>query len=57
MFKAVECLGYLRGTSADVDVKAIKNEYQKAILEKYVEVSADIRRYAVGLITDEGVIS
>jgi hypothetical protein len=56
-FKGVECLGYLNGTSADVDISAIKSEYQKAILEKYVEVSADIRRYAVGLITNEQTIS
>jgi hypothetical protein len=57
MFKAVECLGFLNATSADVDVETIRNEYQKAILEKYVEISADIKRFSVGLLTNEKTIS
>jgi len=57
MFKAVECLGYLNARSADVDVKAIQYEYQRAILEKYVEISADVKRYAVGLTASEKAIS
>jgi hypothetical protein len=57
MFRAVECLGFLAATSTDVDVEAIRNEYQKAILEKYVEISADVKRFSVGLLTNEKTIS
>jgi hypothetical protein len=57
MFKAVECLGFLTANATDVDVNAIKNEYQKAILEKYVEISADVKRFSVGLLTNEKTIS
>ncbi|MDR2415966.1 MAG: peptidoglycan-binding protein [Candidatus Peribacteria bacterium] len=57
MFRAVECLGFLSATSTDVDVESIRNEYQKAILEKYVEISADVKRFSVGLLTNEKTIS
>ncbi|MDR2190574.1 MAG: peptidoglycan-binding protein [Candidatus Peribacteria bacterium] len=57
MFKAVACLGFLTANATDVDVLTIQNEYQKAILEKYVEISADIKRFSVGLLTNEKTIS
>ena len=57
VFKAVECLGYLNATETQVNVVAIKDSYQKAILEKYVDLSADIKRYAVGLTSNESSLS
>lgn len=57
MFRAVECLGFLNATSTAVDVESIRNEYHKAILEKYVEISADIKRFSVGLLTNEKTVS
>ena len=56
LFKGVECLGYLNSSSSNVDVDAMSAEYQKAILEQYVDISADIKRLSVGLISDPQVI-
>ncbi|MDR0607973.1 MAG: hypothetical protein LBG52_06645 [Candidatus Peribacteria bacterium] len=53
LFRAVECLGFLDAKQGSIDLKMTKSEYQKAVLEKYVELSADIKRLMVGLSTDE----
>ncbi|MDR3168612.1 MAG: hypothetical protein LBU27_02415, partial [Candidatus Peribacteria bacterium] len=36
LFRAVECLGFLDAKQGSIDLKVMKSEYQKAILEKYV---------------------
>jgi peptidoglycan hydrolase-like protein with peptidoglycan-binding domain len=56
LFRAVECLGFLDAKQGSIDLKTMKSEYQKAILEKYVELSADITRLTVGLSTNEQVL-
>ena len=52
MFKAVECLGFLSARAVDVDVPTIHKNHTQAILEAYVEISATIKRFSVGLSTD-----
>jgi hypothetical protein len=41
----------------DVDIPTIKSTNEKAILEKYVEISADIKRFSVGLSNDAKALS
>lgn len=57
LFKAVECLGFLSASAMDVDIATIKSTNEKAILEQYVEISADIKRFSVGLSTNEKELS
>ncbi len=56
LFKGVECLGYLNSSSSTVDVDDVFAEYQKGILEEYVDISSDIKRLSVGLIKDPQVV-
>ena len=57
LFKAVECLGFLSASAMEVDVAFIEKSYTQAILEEYVNVSADITRFSVGLLTDQKILS
>ncbi|MDR0369380.1 MAG: hypothetical protein LBH96_02330 [Candidatus Peribacteria bacterium] len=57
LFKAVECLGFLSASAMDVDIATIKSTNEKAILEQYVEISANIKRFSVGLLTNEKELS
>lgn len=52
VFKAVSCMNLMNTDWVTVDVNNVKSEYQKWILEQYVELSADIKRYNLGLHSD-----
>lgn len=52
LFKAVQCLGFISSLSLPTDVSSLEKEYTTAILEEYVDISADIKRFSVGLISD-----
>ncbi|MDR0859736.1 MAG: hypothetical protein LBO09_01810 [Candidatus Peribacteria bacterium] len=40
-------------SQTSLNLSSLKGEYQRAVLEKYVELSMDIKRLTVGLSTDE----